>query len=1022
MKKTFKGVLALAFCIVTVFATMIIAAAVDAPKAKVKAVTYNTATISWAAVKGADGGYEIQRSTSSKSGFKTIATTTSTSYKDSKLTTGKTYYYRVRAVDKTLFGKRYSSWTSVVKAKPVPSKVTGVKASPNYNSIKLTWSKVSGASGYEIQVYSSKKWKAYKTASKNTITISKLKLGTTYQYRIRAYKTVSKKKVYGDFSSTIKATPTLKAPSSFVLKGVSTSSLTLSWSAVDGAKGYEVYNASTKKWTNTKTKRSLTVKKLKAGTKYGFIVRAYSGKYDGTKTKTLSFYTTPSAPSGLKVSKAAATTLDVSWSKVTGAAGYQVQYSTDGKKWTSLSGTTKTTATIKSLKSATKYYVRVRAYVKNSNVKDISATSYGAYSSKLTAYTNVVAPKTISLSKATTTSLSITWSSSTGATKYEYYNPVTKKWVSTGTSRSATISGLKAGTKYSLKVRATGNSKNAVESSSVSFTTAPAAVTGLKCNSTTIGGVIISDATTNSFTVTWSKVTGAAGYRVQHSADGKTWTNLTTSSTTATIKSLKADTAYTVKVSAYVKNSSATTYGTEAVAVVKTLSTAKAAVTATAESSTDIRLSWTEISGATGYVIEKFSTTYKDWIPYNFTAKTWEPYEDFSSEEKITTAETTFVDTSRTSARNDLYRVRVVDANSYLCYPSEIASGHTADISIKSDAYTTELEFMGEEGAKSINVHTIYPYSTSEVSVIESGFTYSNGKYKVKISLAPNSIQSFLIVARGSNGMSKGSTGSIVLKTQPLKAITSSSDSNYNASVNSHLLYLTHAINNTKTYTDKITVKLASSITTNCGELEVYRNGERKPLWEAALGLLMGDELSKDIQESNNYTYTFTDGKAKDSSNIAVQLRSFLEPNSNAYKYAYLHNGSNPDAWKNGISNFTSSLSNGRLTVSFKLKKEANDPLYHNGFLSVLNSKSLSQEGLSTEEVVVGESTVKATVSSDYILESYSAVAPFTGKFSMSMTATEDSNEDGITIEKGDNILFKIPITGNSNFTYTFTR
>ena len=54
MKKTFKGTLALAFCIVTVFATMLIASALSAPKAKVKSVTYNTVTISWSAVKGAD--------------------------------------------------------------------------------------------------------------------------------------------------------------------------------------------------------------------------------------------------------------------------------------------------------------------------------------------------------------------------------------------------------------------------------------------------------------------------------------------------------------------------------------------------------------------------------------------------------------------------------------------------------------------------------------------------------------------------------------------------------------------------------------------------------------------------------------------------------------------------------------------------------------------------------------------------------------------------------------------------------
>ena len=174
MKKTFKGFLAFAFCVVTIFATMVFASAVSAPKVNVKSVTYNTVTLSWDNIKDADGGYEVERSANGKSGWQLISTTNKgvTSYTDSKLTAGKTYYYRVRSIDKSLFGKKYSDYSSTISGKPAPEKVTGLKASATYNSIKLTWSKVSGASGYEIQVYSSKKWKSYKTTSKNTLTIS----------------------------------------------------------------------------------------------------------------------------------------------------------------------------------------------------------------------------------------------------------------------------------------------------------------------------------------------------------------------------------------------------------------------------------------------------------------------------------------------------------------------------------------------------------------------------------------------------------------------------------------------------------------------------------------------------------------------------------------------------------------------------------------------------------------------------------------------------------------------------------
>ena len=144
MKKTFKSALALAFCIVTILATMIIAAAVGAPKAKIGAVTYNSVTVTWAKVKDADY-YEVQRSTDGKNWTTLSKSVKATSYKDSnKLTTGKSYKYRVRAVeDRLVLSDVYSSWSSAVAGKPVPEAVTGLKASSvNHNSAKLSWKKV----------------------------------------------------------------------------------------------------------------------------------------------------------------------------------------------------------------------------------------------------------------------------------------------------------------------------------------------------------------------------------------------------------------------------------------------------------------------------------------------------------------------------------------------------------------------------------------------------------------------------------------------------------------------------------------------------------------------------------------------------------------------------------------------------------------------------------------------------------------------------------------------------------------
>ena len=68
--------------------------------------------------------------------------------------------------------------------------------------------------------------------------------------------------------------------------------------------------------------------------------------------------------------------LKVKWKKVSGAAGYQICYSTSAKfKGKKTVTTARTTYTLKKLKAKKQYYVKVRAY----KVKD-GKKLYGKYS------------------------------------------------------------------------------------------------------------------------------------------------------------------------------------------------------------------------------------------------------------------------------------------------------------------------------------------------------------------------------------------------------------------------------------------------------------------------------------------------------------------------------------------------------------------------------------------------------------------------------------------------------------------
>lgn len=139
------------------------------------------------------------------------------------------YYYRARAVKKTSTGDTAkSSWSKSLKITVKPNKVKGVvTSSPKAKQVKVSWTKQSKVTGYEIYCSTSKDGKYRKVATvkdksyitfKNKMTYKvndtkktiKLKFGKTYYYKVRAFKSVKNsngktKKIYGSYSRVVKA-------------------------------------------------------------------------------------------------------------------------------------------------------------------------------------------------------------------------------------------------------------------------------------------------------------------------------------------------------------------------------------------------------------------------------------------------------------------------------------------------------------------------------------------------------------------------------------------------------------------------------------------------------------------------------------------------------------------------------------------------------------------------------------------------------------------------------------------------
>lgn len=172
-----------------------------------------------------------------------------------------------------------------VKVTPVIAKVSAKAASIGYNSVKVSWSNAPRVSGYTVYKYNSKikKYKAVKNTGKRSYTDKKLKTGSTCAYKVRAYRIIDNKKVYGQYSSKTAAKP---RPSTPKLKmNAAKGKAVLKWSNISGATKYELYKTTKKNEKFYKERITVRTKytdtSLKKGKNYYYKVRAYrtvSGK------------------------------------------------------------------------------------------------------------------------------------------------------------------------------------------------------------------------------------------------------------------------------------------------------------------------------------------------------------------------------------------------------------------------------------------------------------------------------------------------------------------------------------------------------------------------------------------------------------------------------------------------------------------------------------------------------------------------------------------------------------------------
>lgn len=185
------------------------------PPAKVENVSVDgqsstKITLSWDSVSGVSG-YRILQYNSDSDDYEEVASVGAgaTNLDVTKLIPASVYQFKVQAyktIDtQTSFGEASDEIVGVTK----PGKVKKVKLTTKSSAVTIKWSKADGVTGYQIYRLNTKTKKYEKIATvkgegKISYKNKKLKKGSTYSYKVRAYMTVEDTDYFGGYSAVAK--------------------------------------------------------------------------------------------------------------------------------------------------------------------------------------------------------------------------------------------------------------------------------------------------------------------------------------------------------------------------------------------------------------------------------------------------------------------------------------------------------------------------------------------------------------------------------------------------------------------------------------------------------------------------------------------------------------------------------------------------------------------------------------------------------------------------------------------------
>ena len=250
-------------------------------------------TLTWTAVTGATN-YNVKRSTVSGSNYVTIASTTSTSFTDTNVLVGTTYFYVVSASNAG--GEGLNSGEVAATPLPLPAPIISNVAT-NLGEVILTWSPVLTATNYNVKRsdVSGSGYSLIGSTTNTSYTDTNVIDGHTYFYVVSA----SNGSGESANSTEVSATPLFPPAPVFLTVTTNYTQIGLTWSVVQGAIAYNLKRTAD---TNSSYTTIATLNgtsyidtNVDNGTTYYYVVSALNPGGESTNSLAISV-TQPLAP------------------------------------------------------------------------------------------------------------------------------------------------------------------------------------------------------------------------------------------------------------------------------------------------------------------------------------------------------------------------------------------------------------------------------------------------------------------------------------------------------------------------------------------------------------------------------------------------------------------------------------------------------------------------------------------------------------------------------------------------------